>query len=545
MEKVISTLYSLYTRLRTVLLDKMDPALLLFMVVMFNYRFSFKLIAIVGIYLYRPNFKIKLNGIVWFYLSMIFLGIINILFVHRNYSYNHVMTVLAGSLIWLTCLLSFHQISLAVAINSPAKLFNTLKLFAILNFCISVYDIIHVMFITGTINPYTQISPPPYGISSGDLVGGIFGKVHLVNTVISCFLLVFFIYQGSFLYALICLIPFLLTGSNLATIILIGMLAYILVFKKNMLIKYYAGYCIIITVLFYIKITPSNKAYMTSILTKVQKQFSKPIGVPVKPVSTNPEKPAKKLTKEELISRYIQYKKKLLIDSVLEDELTSRKLVFNSLYAKQERQLKEEKARLDFTWYKKDSLQLAKTKSEFFDYGKLKTFDFENEPGKITSFKQTKDYLLQSWQNALFGAGIGSFSSRLAFITSGIADDSRILKAIPRYQTNEFKENHKAIFKYLMFLDDETHSITNLPFSWYNGLFGEYGLIGFFIFVFAYMAYFFKRMSLLSFGQLLLVSMIAFFLFDYWYERLSVIMLFELLLLFDIKIKSSNQTLNE
>jgi hypothetical protein len=545
MEKVIAPLYSFYIRLRTVFLDKMDPALLLFMVFMFNFRFSLKLIAIIGIYVYRPNFKIKLNGIVWFYISMILLGIINILFIHRDYSYSHSMAVLAGSLIWLTCLLSYHQISLAVELNSPAKLFNTLKLLALLNFCVSIYDILHVMFITGTINPYTQICPPPYGISSGDLVGGIFGQVHLVNTVISCFLLVFFIYQSSFLYALICLIPFLLTGSNLATLILIGMLTYILLFKKNMLIKYYASYCILITVLFYIKITPTNKDYMTSILAKVQKQFSKPASVPAQPLEMHAEPPIKKLTKEELISQYVQYKRKLLNDSVLEDEFTTSKLVFQSLYAKQERQIKEKQIQLDLTWYKKDSLKLAKAKKEFFDYGKLKTFDLDKEPGKITSFKQTKAYLGQSWQNAFFGAGIGSFSSRLAFITSGIADDSRILMALPKYETEEFKQNHKAIFKYLMFLDDETHSITNLPFSWYNGVFGEYGLIGFLMFVFAYLAYFFKRIKLLSYGKLILISMIAFFLFDYWYERLSVIMLFELILLFDIKMKSSNHVLNE
>jgi hypothetical protein len=545
MEKISSSIFNLFIRLKTFLLEKLDPALLLFLVLMFNYRFSLKLIAIVGIYLYRPNFKIKGNGIVWFYLSMILLGIINILFVHRDYSYNHAMTVLAGSLIWLTCLLSYHQIKLSIDLNSPAKLVNTLKLFAVLNFIVSLYDIIHVMFITGTINPYTQICPPPYGISSGDLVGGIFGQVHLVNTVISCFLLIFFIYQGSFLYALICLIPFLLTGSNLATLILIGMLTYILLFKKNMLIKYYASYCILITVLFYIKITPTNKDYMTSILAKVQKQFSKPASVPAQPLEMHAEPPVKKLTKEELISQYVQYKRKLLNDSVLEDEFTTSKLVFQSLYAKQERQIKEKQIQLDLTWYKKDSLKLAKAKKEFFDYGKLKTFDLDKEPGKITSFKQTKAYLGQSWQNAFFGAGIGSFSSRLAFITSGIADDSRILMALPKYETEEFKQNHKAIFKYLMFLDDETHSITNLPFSWYNGVFGEYGLIGFLMFVFAYLAYFFKRIKLLSYGKLILISMIAFFLFDYWYERLSVIMLFELILLFDIKMKSSNHVLNE
>lgn len=149
---------------------------------------------------------------------------------------------------------------------------------------------------------------------------------------------------------------------------------------------------------------------------------------------------------------------------------------------------------------------------------------------------QTRDYLLSSYKNFLFGAGIGGFSSRLAFISSKIVTDSRILMALPKYENGAFTSNHKAIFKYLLFLDDEYHSITNLPFCWYNELLGEYGLLGLILFVVFYLGFFYKRIRLLTFGRLLLALMFLFFLFDYWYERLSVMVLFELLILLNIKI---------
>ena len=193
-------------------------------------------------------------------------------------------------------------------------------------------------------------------------------------------------------------------------------------------------------------------------------------------------------------------------------------------------------------FYLKDSLQKAKSAKQFFEYGRLKKFDLDKEAGKIISFRQTANYLRSGPGALFFGAGAGSFSSRQAFITSGIVEDSRLLMKLPHYETSEFKNNHEAIFKYLMYRDDETHSITNLPFCWYNQMLGEYGLFGALVFVVFYCGYFLKRFRLLSYGKLLLPAMLMFFLFDYWYERLSVVIVFEILMLLDLKIKAQEET---
>ena len=252
---------------------------------------------------------------------------------------------------------------------------------------------------------------------------------------------------------------------------------------------------------------------------------------------TLPIKKKRELTKDELIYYFVQHiQKSKKINTIVTTKKES-KLILNTISEFQKKKKYILKKDSDNTWLTKESLKLSKLNNPFFEYGKLKTFNLDSAAGKLISFKQTKNHLEKDWKNLLFGSGIGTFSSRLAFITSGIVNDSKILMAIPKYETQDFRDNHKAIFKYLMFLDDETHSITNLPFSWYNQLFGEYGLIGLILFCVAYLGYFIKRFKLLSFGKTLFIAILIFFLFDYWYERLSVTLIFELLMLLDLKIK--------
>ncbi|MEI6020610.1 MAG: hypothetical protein WCR21_05735 [Bacteroidota bacterium] len=540
------------------MVKNIDPVLLLFLIFVLNFRLSFKLIALVGMYAYRPDFKFKRDGIFYFYALMILLSWVNFAFVGGDYSYPHLMVVVSGSLIWLACLLCFHQLRISVEGLQKEKLVKTLEWLTVINFVVSMYDVVKVMLITKTNNPYTQVSPPPYGISSGDLIGGVFGGMHLVNTIICSLLLVFFVYRGSLLFIVLSLIPFLLTGSNLGTFILGGSLLMIAFLNKGIAYKNYAFFCIAFIVLFYIKITPDNQRYMSSVLTKATKQLFgkveqkktshtlianpdrmilKPDTVPSGISSLNPVK--KVLSKEELIIQYIEYRKKVLHLKVDEKQVIVDSSVISRMSALRKRKEKMAIKLNDYVFFRKDSVARSKSSLALFEYGQLKKFDLELESGKITSFKQTGAYLSGGIWHALFGAGIGSFSSRLAFITSGIVEDSRLLMALPHYETEAFKNNHKAIFKYLMYRDDETHSITNLPFCWYNQLLGEYGILGFLAFIGCYCFYWLKRFKQLRYGRYLLIAMLGFFFFDYWYERLSVMVIFEMLMLLDLKLNKT------
>lgn len=533
MKQLPNKLIALLAKLREFVSKDVDLVLLLFLLLVTNYRFSFKILAIVAIYFYRPNFKFKKSGIVYFYVSFIFLSLFNLLVISGDLSANHTATILGACLIWLACLLTFHQLQLFVEKNEVRKTVNTLKYLVFINLLFSVVDLIKIMIITQTINPYNQISPPPYGISSGDLIGGVFGEMHLVNMSISAFLLLFFLYQKNFLLSLLTVIPLLLTGSNLGTLITVMVLFYMLIIKKDLLVKYYILFTLAVIVIFYIKITPDNLSYFSKSLNKLTHKST------VKQVESFDEEENPVITTvksdEDIKNEKIQNYLFVMSGSHLKDTLDSVYFLKQE-YLKTE--AKKKQKRNDYTHYVKDSLQNAKEKDKRFEYGKLRKFDFHKTPGKIISFQQVYDYLFSNWKSFLFGSGPGGFSSRLAFISSGIVDDSRILMALPFYENPDFTRNHKAIFKYLLFLDDKYHSITNLPFSWYNELLGEYGVVGLIIFIVFYLGFLFKRFKLLTFGKVLVALMLTFFLFDYWYERLSVMVLFEIIILLDIKMSS-------
>jgi hypothetical protein len=79
------------------------------------------------------------------------------------------------------------------------------------------------------------------------------------------------------------------------------------------------------------------------------------------------------------------------------------------------------------------------------------------------------------------------------------------------------------------------HSLTNSPFSVYDQLIAEYGLVGFLTFLIWYLGFFAKHYKKLTYGLPILFLMMLVLFTDYWFEQLSVIVFFELLLLLNIK----------
>jgi hypothetical protein len=512
-----------------------DLTFLLTLLLLLNYRISFKLIALIALLLLKPKSKFSIDKVSAFYLSLIVIGFFQFCFVSDDHSLVHFTIVVTASLFWLASFWSFQSMRAYVEQKPLVKIQNSLRLLVLVNLLVSMYDIIKVMLITHTINPYTQVCPPPFGISSGDLVGGVFGGMHLVNTVISAFLFVYFLYRTEWIYVACTLIPFLLTGSNLATLLLGAFLIWIIVFGPGLLKRYYAVLSLCIIISFYVKITPSNRTYMVATLTKIANQFTTPTE---KAISTDAlhdiETSVKVYSKEELIELYVKRINFAKTTDLSLEEKQHQTDLFGIIHEYQKLNQKEDRERATIVSLRKDSMYRAKMRDSFFDFGNLKKFNLAAESGKITSFKQTFQFLKMGPSYLLVGNGPGSFSSRLAFVTSGIADDSRVLKALPHYETQAFSENHKAIFKYLMFLDDETHSITNLPFSSYNNLLGEYGIIGALLFVVFYLFYWLKNWKFLSYGRYLILLFLAFLFFDYWFERLSVVILFEVLMLINL-----------
>jgi hypothetical protein len=111
--------------------------------------------------------------------------------------------------------------------------------------------------------------------------------------------------------------------------------------------------------------------------------------------------------------------------------------------------------------------------------------------GKALSLLQTARFMVQNPLKILTGDGMGNFSSKLAFRATGLG----IAGGYPlkyKYISNNFMLNHLDL--YLNFFSKQTglHSLTNSPFSVYDQLLSEYGLLALLAFA-VYYLWFFAR----------------------------------------------------
>ena len=151
---------------------------------------------------------------------------------------------------------------------------------------------------------------------------------------------------------------------------------------------------------------------------------------------------------------------------------------------------------------------------------------------KLVSFEETASNFVSSPQSFLFGEGGGKFSSRTAYLTGG-----EYVKWYPEtliYRSEKFEKNHFKLWNNEALKIPFRDGTANQPFSFYNKIIGEYGFLGIFLFT-IYLYYFFKHFRFLTYGKLIILLMLGFFLLDYWFEYFTVILFFELFMLIDIK----------
>ncbi|XLS29271.1 hypothetical protein ACJD0Z_00280 [Flavobacteriaceae bacterium M23B6Z8] len=149
------------------------------------------------------------------------------------------------------------------------------------------------------------------------------------------------------------------------------------------------------------------------------------------------------------------------------------------------------------------------------------------------SFKQTFNFLTDEIDNFIFGAGGGKFSSRTAFLTS--ADYVAWYPEKYKYLSNNFKSNHYSLWNSQLLKTPYKDGTANQPFSFYNKIFGEYGLFGVVIFVLFYLGKLIKNYKVLTYGKIVLFLLLSYFILDYWFEYFTVIIFFELFINLDFK----------
>jgi hypothetical protein len=155
-------------------------------------------------------------------------------------------------------------------------------------------------------------------------------------------------------------------------------------------------------------------------------------------------------------------------------------------------------------------------------------------PGKIIAWEQIFNYFRHHSFRIITGLGTGKFSSKLAFRTTGL----NIAGGYPAkfiYMDDAFFYNHLDLYLYYFTREDGAHSIINSSDSVYDQLLSEYGLLGLSAFFIFYTGFFIKKVKQLTYGVPLLFLLMGIFFVGYWFEQLSIVIVFELLLFLNMK----------
>ena len=473
--------------------EKIDIPFFLFLLSISSNKIYLKFLALAIIFSLRPKFKFIFNKkLPLFYPFIILLSLVHFLFIERDFTFSHCIIFLVGVLYWLICYAYVYQTYLFTKINSISKINTTIITYVILNFAICVFNYFEICVKAQNLFPFLM-GEGEFGASTGDHITGIFGQPSYINSMINFLFALYFIHQKQLKISLLVMFCAVLSFANTVNIIsMVVLISYLILVKDNMK-RLLIALNIVLCFFMYMIISPDNYNYV-----------KKTIGL-----SVSDEK--------EIMPDVIIAEKN---ESALKVSDTAKQLYVNDSSA----------AKQKIVMYHRDL---------FFNdgYENFKTYypvDIKSEPGKKIAIIQTLRFIKESPRNFLLGAGIGNFSSRLAFQFSG-RDSSRLFKKMPKYCHGYYAQNHLLIFDIMKQLPTEYHSIKHFPNNFFSQIIGEYGIFGLALFLIFYIYFFYKRVLDKSFFIVLLICVSGFLMLDYLFEYFNIIVIVELILYMNIK----------
>jgi len=510
--------------------------LLVFLILIMDVKLVVKVLALVFICIMQPDFKfgfnIKNSRLPLFYLIVIGTAILDFM-LFPDFSSNYILVILTGILIWLACILAVHQIKLLVERTDITILHNTILVFFILNIIFSFINLSTILFEIGCRNPYLyQGQYQKYYLNTGDFIKGLSYDTSTTNAVINCFGTIYFLYRKKYGLVLASLITLILTVSNFSNICLTIVLIILFIFKSNREQKSIIVISIMLMIIFYSKFSPQNYDYLTSTINKfiLHKKDDSPSPQQLIPIR---ERPDSQLTdesrKEKIAVLYLDSLERLRLNNLAKTKNAEDKIAVRIEIPKDRIHTASFQWTRDTTIFQRNLLTFIKSRTAFTD---LKIP--EGSSGKSMAFKQSYSFLKEHQNKIITGDGIGNFSSKLAYRTTGLKIDGSFPPAFI-YSNADFLYNHFSLYAYFFLKPAESHSIIHTPASVYDQLLTEYGLIGIIAFTVYYIGFFGRQWKLLTYGLPLFTILLSFFFIDYWFEQLSIVILFEFLMFLDIK----------
>lgn len=534
-------------------LKTLDWKLLLFLLLFLNVKIAVKIVAIIIVYLLRTDFKfgfrLQNSRLPLFYPLIIIVACAG-LFISKNYSAVHYPVVwLYGIGFWLLCLLAVHQVQLAIERNDAEVIHHTLKAFFVINIVLSLGNLLYIIWQSGAANPYTyQGEHQKYFLNTGDYIKGLTFDTSNTNAIINAFGVIYFLIRKNAAMVSGCMIILLLTASNFTNIILMVILALLFVFKSSRNEKSIIAICVMLLVVFMVKVSPQNNGYVSETFNNILHRPN-----PDKTIPSPAAIKSGKLSAEQQRITIAQH----FIDSVnyaqsIQNGQKIKQTHFpDSMAITTNGRILIPEADINLEPYQSlvttpaDQLPLVaftnQHKTELPLSGK--PFKWSATPGKIVTAQQTIAFFKAYPTKLIMGDGMGNFSSKLAFRAASL-NISGSYPASYTYIDHDFLTNHLDL--YLNYFSQRAgyHSLLNSPFSVYDQLLSEYGIIGLLVFFGGYIWFFAKNIKALTYGVPLLLLTLAMLNIDYWFEQLSILVLFELLLLLDMKQTSAPVKLN-
>jgi hypothetical protein len=524
---------------------KIDWKLLIFLILFLNFKLIIKVAAIGLIYLLRPDFKlgysIKNSRLPFFYVLVIGIAVFNWLISGMVGNFNYTLVFVTGISFWVLCVLAIHQVKVAVEKNDPEVLHQTILVFFIINIVVSFAVYASIVWEIKEVNAYRyQGNYQKYFIGTGDYIKGLTFDTSTTNAVISAMGVIYFLLRGKNIFALLCMTVLLLTGSNFTNFLLVCTLLYVFFFQSNKDQKSIIVVCLLMLITFLAKVSPQNNQYVT---TAIQKVFNiqNHAGPDRKADIPITQKPDSILTSEEKKQKFAQ----LYLDSInislakkntektLPGPLSAIGFMERPVVPGDSIHTPTFQHRNDTNAIEKKLLQFVDTAARQLPVSSRLTAQ-SRLPGKLIAFQQTWKFFRQHPAKLVTGTGIGNFSSKLAFRATAM----KLTGSYPArfaYINDDFKLNHLDLYAYYFTDKDDFHSVANSPNSTYDQLLSEYGLAGLLSFAIFYIAFFITKLKRNSVAIPLILFMLGVFFIEYWFEHLSVVIFFELLVLLNIK----------
>jgi len=504
-------------------LRNINVPLLVFLILFLNVKFVIKVIAIVFILLYERNLTLglsfKRSRLPLFYSLILVLEVIKYLAVIRNYSLNYLLVVGMGMLQWLFCLLAIHHLKLYVDRDSPEKIHNTIRAFYLANFIVSLLFVLVLIFHPLWLTTYwgagadISINHP----SAGDSILGISFDSSTANATINCLGLIYFLYKRDIRFSILCLLVTISCTSNTTFIFMEITLALMVLTVRSKALRIRSIIAMVSMVVLYLLASAHNREYIRNYFVQLY--------ILNKDTSVAMHQDDSVLVRnggDSLVKAPVK-----IGDDAYKVNKRGLARALDNLLSIEERPATRERSS------EVDSIEKGKIADSTI-YPVISEIAYKSKPGKLISFAQTYFFLKMNVRHLLFGAGIGNFSSKLAFRVSGSGVTGTYPKKF-QYVSPEFRYNHLKTYQFYANQDASRHSVLNFPFSVYNQISGEYGILGIGLFAFGYLWYFVSRFRRLSYGRYMLCALLAFFLMEYWFELFTLVILFELFLLLNIK----------